>query len=106
MQSPSYTSESLQPILDRIHLDSLGSILTYKGMLEVLGFEEIQILDYSEQLSNHYSRVLEEVRANQWSLVRVCSEDYIEKMKSGLEHWINGGIGGHLQWGMLHFRKK
>ena len=106
MQSPSCTTESLQPILDRIHLDSLGTIGAYKGMLEVLGFEEIQIVDYSQQLSNHYSRVLEEVKANQWSLVRVCSEDYIERMKTGLEHWINAGIAGHLQWGMLHFRKK
>ena len=105
MQSPSCTRETLQPILDRIHLDSLGSIRTYKEMLECLGFEEIQIVDLSDQLSNHYSRVLEEVRANQWNLSRVCSEDYIEKMKTGLEHWINGGMAGQLQWGILHFRK-
>ena len=77
----------------------------YKGLLESLGFEEIQILDFSEQLSNHYSRVLEEVRSNQWNLARVCSEDYIERMKTGLEHWINGGKATHLQWGILHFRK-
>ena len=106
MQSASCTTTALQPILNRIHLDSLGSIQTYKTMLESLGFEEIQILNLSEQLSNHYSRVLEEIKTKQWNLVRVCSEDYIEKMKVGLEHWIAGGMTGNLQWGILHFRKK
>ena len=106
MQNPACTREALQPILDRIHLDSLGSIQSYKGMLDGLGFEEIQIVDLSEHLGNHYSRVLEEVKATKWNLVRVCSEDYIQKMMTGLEHWIKGGMAGHLQWGILHFRKK
>ncbi|MYD31046.1 MAG: methyltransferase domain-containing protein [Nitrospira sp. SB0677_bin_15] len=105
MQSDTCPQEALQPILDRIHLDSLGSIPRYKDMLLGLGFKELAIENYTEQLSTHYRRVLEEVLANQWSLVRVCSEDYIERMKSGLQHWIDGGKGGHLTWGILHFQK-
>ncbi len=105
MQSEACPQEALQPILDRIHLDSLGSIPRYKDMLLGLGFKELAIEDYTEQLSTHYRRVLEEVLANQWSLVRVCSEDYIERMKSGLQHWVDGGKGGHLTWGILHFQK-
>ena len=105
MQSETCPQEALQPILDRIHLDSLGSIPRYKDTLLGLGFKELTIVDLSENLPTHYGRVLEEVRANQWSLVRVCSEDYIERMKTGLQHWIDGGTGGHLTWGILHFQK-
>ena len=105
MQSETCPQEALQPILDRIHLDSLGSIPRYKDMLLGLGFKELAIVDLTEHLSTHYGQVLEEVLANQWSLVRVCSEDYIERMKAGLQHWIDGGKGGHLTWGILHFQK-
>lgn len=105
MQSEQCPKDALQPILDRIHLDSLGSIQGYKAMLLGLGFKELEIVDLSEQLGNHYARVLEEVRANQWNLLKVCSEDYIERMKTGLQHWIDGGTKGHLTWGILHFQK-
>ena len=45
-----------QPILNRIHLDSLGSISYYKDLLLGLGFKGMKIVDHTEQLSNHYSR--------------------------------------------------
>lgn len=105
MQSERCPKEVLQPILDRIHLDSLGSIPRYKETLLGLGFKELEIVDLSEHLSAHYGKVLEEVRANQWNLLKVCSEDYIERMKTGLQHWIDGGKSGHLTWGILHFQK-
>ena len=56
-------------------------------------------------MATHYARVLDEVQADQWDLLKVCSEEYIERMKAGLQHWVNGGNKGHLQWGILHFRK-
>lgn len=62
-------------------------------------------MDYSNQLSKHYSRVLKEVEENHWTLTRVCSEEYIQRMKTGLQHWIDGGLAGHLTWGILHFQK-
>ena len=105
MQSESCPKDALQPILDRIHLDSLGSIPYYKDMLLSLGFKEITIVDHSEQLSNHYSRVLQEVQANHMNLIRVCSDEYVEKMKVGLQHWVDGGVAGNLTWGILHFQK-
>ncbi len=105
MQSEHCPKEVLQPILDRIHLNSLGSIPRYKDLLLGLGLKELEIVDLSENLSAHYGRVLEEIRANQWNLLRVCSEDYIERMKTGLQHWIDGSQGGHLTWGILHFQK-
>ncbi|MCA9473848.1 MAG: methyltransferase domain-containing protein [Nitrospirales bacterium] len=106
MQREGCPASTLQPILDRIHLDSLGSIPYYQKMAAELGLKEIQVVDLSEQLANHYARVLDEITANRNTLIRVCSEEYIEKMKEGLQHWIDGGTAGHLTWGILHFQKE
>ena len=105
MQSEDCSLNSLQPILDRIHLDSLGSVTFYRKLASELGFKEIQILNLSKHLSTHYARVLQEIDANYNNLIRVCSEDYIQKMKLGLQHWIDGGEAGNLTWGILHFQK-
>ena len=105
MQSEDCPSSALQPILDRIHLDSLGSISYYRKVATELGLKEVQVLDLSEQLANHYGRVLKEINANRNTLIRVCSEEYVDKMKEGLQHWIDGGNAGNLTWGILHFQK-
>ena len=105
MQTDSCSSAALQPILDRIHLDSLGSLACYRKVASRLGLEEVQWTDLSPQLANHYSRVLHEVEANKEMLVQACSEDYLERMKIGLRHWVDGGKAGNLNWGILHFRK-
>jgi sarcosine/dimethylglycine N-methyltransferase len=106
MQSETCPPEALQPILDRIHLDSLGSIDRYTKMLEELGFKKVQILDLSNQLSAHYGRVLGELENNKWNLAKVCSEEYLVGMKTGLQYWIDGGNAGNLKWGILHFQKE
>lgn len=95
----------LQPILDRIHLDSIGSFEFYQKAASSLGFEEVQIVDHSECLTKHYSRVLQEIEANYDKLRTVCGTQYLERMKTGLRHWIEGGQSGNLAWGVLHFRK-
>ena len=105
MQSEDCPNETLQPILDRIHLDSLGSVGTYRQMASELGFKEVQIVNLSKHLASHYARVLNEIDVNYNNLIRVCSEDYIEKMKVGLQYWVDGGLAGHLTWGILHFEK-
>ena len=105
MQSKSCSPEALQPILDRIHLDSLGSIAQYQKMLVNLGFKEIQILDLSQHLSTHYGRVLRELEANKGILAKVCSEEYLVGMNTGLQFWVDGGNAGNLKWGILHFHK-
>ena len=67
--------------------------------------QSIQILDLSKQLSAHYSRVLDELENNKWHLAKVCSEEYLVGMKTGLQYWIDGGNAGNLKWGILHFQK-
>jgi len=96
----------IQPILDRLHLQSLGSPGFYRETLENLGFEELAFEEATEQLARHYSRVLQELRARRDELKASVSEEYIDRMDQGLQHWIEGGRKGNLAWGIFHFRKK
>ncbi len=105
MQSDSCSPDALQPILDRIHLDSLGSLESYRKFAAQTGLEEVQWIDLSPHLSTHYARVLQEVRVNYDSLSQICSEDYLTNMQTGLQHWIDGGKSGDLKWGILQFCK-
>ncbi len=63
------------------------------------------MVDLSPHLAHHYARVLEDVEGRWQELVPRCGRDYLEAMKTGLGHWIDGGRAGHLEWGILHFRK-
>jgi len=105
MQSDDCPSGVLQPVLDRILLDSMGSIGFYTQTTNELGFETIQILEMTEQLVEHYSRVLQEIEARVDEILKLCSQEYIDRMKVGLNHWIESGKKGYLAWGILHFRK-
>lgn len=98
--------EVLQPILDRIHLDSLGSPDFYRTELKKLGFEEVEFDDNTQQLPNHYGRVKQELEKNEERLRGVVSQEYIDRMKKGLQHWVDGGKNGRLVWGIFLFRKK
>ncbi len=105
MQADTCSPDAMQPILDRINLDSLGSLEAYRKFAAHVRLEEVEWVDLSEHLSTHYARVLQEVQANYDSLRQVCSEDYLEKALVGLQHWIDGGKSGDLIWGILHFAK-
>jgi len=106
MQSDDCPQGVLQPVLERLHLESMGSIGFYLKTAQALKFEKIQVIEMTEQLVNHYSRVLQEIEARNLALSKVCSQEYIERMKVGLNHWIEKGKKGYLSWGILHFRKK
>ncbi|NIS38291.1 methyltransferase domain-containing protein [Candidatus Saccharibacteria bacterium] len=107
MMSDNCPEGVLQPILDRIHLESLASPKFYREVSKKLGLEEISFKDHTQQLVNHYSRVLEETEKNETELRKNdVSEDYISNMKKGLQHWINGGQNGYLTWGIFNFKKK
>jgi sarcosine/dimethylglycine N-methyltransferase len=105
MQSAKCPPEVLKPIFDRIHLDSLGSIEYYQQLAKDLGLKEVGIMDLSKNLPAHYNRVLQELVAQQQTLIRVCTEEYLANMKVGLQHWVDAGMSGHLTWGILHFQK-
>ncbi len=105
MQSDDCPTGVLQPVLDRIHLDSMGSIDFYSKTAIELGFEKIQVLEMTDQLINHYTHVLKELDNRHTEMLKVCNQDYLARMKVGLNHWIESGNKGYLAWGILHFRK-
>lgn len=105
MQQEDCPAGVLQPVLDRIHLETLGSLPFYRRTTSNLGMEEVQFLDLSHQLVNHYSHVLTEVNKRYDEVIISCGQDYIDRMKIGLQHWIDAGSQGYLQWGIAHFRK-
>ncbi|WP_405662719.1 methyltransferase domain-containing protein [Streptomyces sp. RK9] len=97
----------LQPILDRIHLDDMGSPGFYARELARLGFTASPggFEEHREQLITHYARVLEETeRQEAEGLAAQVSHDYLTQMKIGLARWVAAGRDGHITWGIQHFR--
>lgn len=105
MQSDDCLVALLKPVLDRIHLASMGSPGFYRGVAVRLGWREEHWVDLSEHLTRHYSRVREEVSRREAEVLQVCEREYIVKMQQGLQHWIEAGQAGRLKWGIFVFRK-
>lgn len=101
----------LKPILERIHLDTMGSPAFYRRELARLGFSAASsggFEEHREQLVNHYGRVLRETERQEAEgkdgLAGKVSSEYLTNMKKGLGHWVNGGTEQQLTWGIFHFR--
>jgi sarcosine/dimethylglycine N-methyltransferase len=105
MQADDCPAGVLQPVLDRLHLDSLGSIGYYRAQAHRLGWTEVSVRNLTHQLVNHYSRVRDELASRRGALAGRVSELYADRMIQGLGHWIDAGSKGYLAWGILHFRK-
>lgn len=105
MQADDCPADVLQPVLERIHLGSLGSIGFYRESAARHGLREVEVLELTENLVTHYSRVHDELRHRARSLAGHVSEEYIQRMLAGLGHWIEAGRKGFLRWGILRFRK-
>jgi sarcosine/dimethylglycine N-methyltransferase len=105
MQADDCPEGVLQPIFDRIHLSSLGSFAFYRAQAKRLGWEEVEVIDLTENLIAHYARVADTLREQRASLKGKVSDEYIERMLTGLGHWVEGGRNGYLSWGIMHFRK-
>ncbi|NWG46975.1 MAG: methyltransferase domain-containing protein [Alphaproteobacteria bacterium] len=95
----------LQPIYDRIHLSSLGSIAFYRAELGRLGFTELSVEPMPHELRTHYARVRAELARRRGELSGRISEAYIDRMLTGLQHWVDGADAGSLSWGILCFGK-
>lgn len=104
MQSDDCPADVLQPILDRIHLDTLGSPGFYRENLADLGFEEVAFVDLTEHLGRHYATVRRELAGRHERGEIEASDDYVQRMLQGLQHWVDGADNGWLSWGILHFR--
>ncbi len=105
MQRLGVDPRHLRPVLDRIHLDSMGSVEEYQDYARELGWECVEVERMPGNLVVHYSSVLRELEARHDELVQHCSSGYLERMRTGLRHWIDAGNREALDWGILRFRK-
>lgn len=105
MQADDCPAGVLRPVLERIHLDSLGSIAFYRGAAARHGLREVEVIPMTEQLVTHYRRVAEELERRLPELSGLVSEDYVRRMLTGLGQWVEAGAKGYLAWGILHFAK-
>ncbi len=107
MQSDQCPREVLEPILGRLHLKDLGSPGWYRQQADAVGLSEVDFEDLTPHLAQHYRRVLQETSCHDDMLRgRMVSADYLVRMRSGLQHWIDGGHAGHLCWGIFRFRRR
>lgn len=96
----------LQPVYDRLQLNSLGSFRFYREAAKALGFDVVSQENMTGQLRTHYDRVREEVIANYDKLIESgASKEYLDKMIVGLENWVKAADAGHLAWGIQLMRK-
>jgi sarcosine/dimethylglycine N-methyltransferase len=105
MQADDCPQGVLQPVLDRIHLDSLGSIAFYKDAAARHGLQVREVVEMTGNLVTHYGRVRDELTRNRDALTGKVSEAYIDRMITGLGHWVDAGTKGYLAWGILHLTK-
>ena len=105
MQTYDCPKSVLKPVLERIHLDSLGSFGFYVEQARKLDVKEIRVQDLSEHLTTHYQRVMEETIDRYDEMVETCGKEYIDQMIQGLKHWVEAGENEYLSWGIIHMDK-
>ncbi|AGA90569.1 methylase involved in ubiquinone/menaquinone biosynthesis [Thioflavicoccus mobilis 8321] len=105
MQADDCPAGVLGPVLDRIHLASLGSVGFYREMAAKYGLAEVEVIDLTENLPAHYQRVREELERLRPELEGKVSDTYVTNMIKGLKAWVDAGNNGYLNWSILHFRK-
>jgi sarcosine/dimethylglycine N-methyltransferase len=105
MQADDCPDGVIEPVLKRIHLDSLGSFALYRKLTQEAGLKEVEIEDLTHQLVNHYTRVRQELSTRREELEGKVSSEYIDRMIQGLGHWVDAGDSGYLSWGVMLFQK-
>ncbi len=106
MQNDDCPEGVLKNVLARIHLEEMGSVKTYRRLARSADLERVFIKEMPEQLVNHYTKVLSVVKDKYDDLITKSSKAYIDNMMKGLQHWINAGEKGYLNWGILQFQKR
>jgi glycine/sarcosine/dimethylglycine N-methyltransferase len=94
----------LAPILARLQLESMATPDFYRRNLLRLGVMSVEFADETPQLAQHYQRVLEETQRRDAELDGKVSKEYRERMKTGLQHWVDGGRAGNLAWGVFRVK--
>jgi len=75
MQADDCPTGVLRAVLDRIHLDSLGSFSLYRQLANLYGLREKEIENLTPQLVKHYTRVQQELVKHRDDLAGKVSEN-------------------------------
>lgn len=105
MQRDDRPDGALRPVLDRLKLTSLASPTYYCDAGQRAGFQSFQFEERTDHLIQHYQAVLAALDQDAAGLNAHCDPDYIQRMKSGLGHWIKAGRDGLLAWGFIQMRR-
>jgi sarcosine/dimethylglycine N-methyltransferase len=106
MQADDCPPGVLQPVYDRIHLSSLGSVRFYRDAAARHGLAEVAVRPMPQQLRTHYAAVRAQLERRYDELVAITTREYVDRMLIGLKNWVDAADRGHLNWGILHFRKQ
>lgn len=105
MQSDECPEGVLEPILQRIHLESMASPAYYREKAELHGFRDVEFDEMTIHLERHYMAVLSSTESMEETLRETVSQEYLDGMKEGLQHWIEGAEKNYLAWGVFLFHK-
>ncbi|MGD1702364.1 SAM-dependent methyltransferase [Dapis sp. BLCC M229] len=97
----------LKDSLQRVNIlhERLGSFHSYNSKAESLGFETIKVIDKSDQLLLHYTKLRDSVIAHYDELSKKCTPEFLESSKNGLYQWVESAEKGLFTWGLFHFRR-
>ncbi len=106
MQADDVPEGVLQPVYDRLQLNSLGSPRFYREAAEALGFEHAGPGRHDPPAA-HPLRAGARGAAGKLRQAARCGRvaEYLDKMAVGLENWVKAADAGHLAWGIQIFRK-
>lgn len=94
----------LGPILERLSLESMGEVDSYRHLFEEVGlFLDTGFVDLTQHMEVQYGRVLRELEDRERELKGEISDEYVGNMKVGLKNWVEGARNGKLCWGILRF---
>ena len=95
----------VQFIVNYFHLESLGSFDLYRQLAAEHGWQEIEVLDVTDQLVAHYQRLQHQLAQRYGELLDEFSAENLDGRKDRLQQWLMAGQEGNLEWGLFHFRK-
>lgn len=96
--------EALQPVLERLRLQSMSTVGFYRSELEKLGVASVDFEDLTPHLVTHYREILAETERRWDELEAQISAEFAERLKPSLQAWIDGGERGDVIWGIFHVR--
>lgn len=90
--------------LKRLLLEDMASPGFSRGIAARSALREIEYEDLTPHLTTHYAKVLEDMETLVARDDNALAKAYVERARTGLRRWVEGGDKGHQVWGAFHFR--